>query len=480
MITPGDIPQFDLGVRGTQALTREAWEQNFLSAPFRAFANLLPDLMVIVDPDGVVVFLNVAAERAARLSQTFEPQALSTFLRFSDFDMNEFLASIERGHTQGLVRAKTSGRIYQASRRLLMAAGTPGGFSLYILRDPENAERTRRGVPGRAISPTDQKESAHLIFPENLKLQIEQATRAYARAFRILLLGESGVGKTAIARHVHLSGGDKGRPFVHVNCGSIPETLFESEMFGYERGAFTGALQAGKRGYIESAAGGTLFLDEIGEIPLSSQPKLLKFLEDGTIQPVGSAVSKKIETRVIAATNRDLSEMTKSGGFRKDLLYRLSTFPVEIPPLRDRSDKAEILDMMLERASLARGAPLKLSAACRSLLLHHAFPGNLREMKSIVDYMDIVAEGVATPDHLPPSLKAKPSERAAAAASLLPDDIALPEIAPGTMSLKDMARAFEEKIINEALDRLGSKRAAAKELGVDIATIVRKTNRGAD
>lgn len=477
MITPGDIPQFYLGVRGAETLTREAWEQNLQSAAFRAFANLLTDVLIIVDPDDVVVFLNIAAERAARLSQPFEAHALPTFLRFSDFDMNDFLASIERGHSQGLVRAKTSGRIYQATRRMLMTAGSSTGFSVYFLRDPENAERSKRGVQGRSISASDQKESARLIFPDSLKLQIEQATRAYARNFRILLLGESGVGKTAIARHVHLTGGDRGRPFIHVNCGSIPETLFESEMFGYERGAFTGALQAGKRGYIESAAGGTLFLDEIGEIPLSSQPKLLKFLEDGTIQPVGSSVSKKIETRVITATNRDLSEMTRSGGFRKDLLYRLSTFPVEIPPLRARTDKADILDMMLERASTERGAPLKLSPACRSILLRHGFPGNLREMKSIVDYLDIVATDVATPEHLPPSLSQHSSAPQTEAGLPSP---ALPEIDTSGLTLKDMTRAFEEKVINAALDRLGSKRAAAKELGVDIATIVRKTNRAVE
>ncbi len=251
-------------------------------------------------------------------------------------------------------------------------------------------------------------------------------------------------------------------------------------MFGYERGAFTGALQAGKRGYIESAAGGTLFLDEIGEIPLSSQPKLLKFLEDGTIQPVGSSVSKKIDTRVITATNRDLTEMTRQGGFRKDLLYRLSTFPVEIPLLRNRPDKAEILDMMLERASQERGAPLRLSASCRAILMRHPFPGNLREMKSVVDYIDIVAADVASPEHLPPSFSRVQNAAAEQLPTAAAPERAMPEIEPAGRTLKDMARAFEERIINEALDRLGSKRAAAKELGVDIATIVRKTNRASD
>ncbi|MFM2279794.1 MAG: hypothetical protein RLZZ444_2025 [Pseudomonadota bacterium] len=474
MKSPGDIPQFYLGMRGAEALPRNVWEDNFASAGFQTFANLLTDGLVIVDPDDVVIFLNLAAERAARLSSPFKSQALSSFLRFSDFDMDDFLASVERGQSEGTVRARTTGKVYQAARKVLVTSGGSGSFNLYFLRDPENQDRAKRGATARSISAGDQRESAKLLFPEDLRTRLDQASRAYARNFRILLLGESGVGKTAIAKHIHLSGGDRGRPFIHVNCGSIPETLFESEMFGYERGAFTGALQAGKRGYIESAAGGTLFLDEVGEIPLSSQPKLLKFLEDGTIQPVGSSVSKKIETRVITATNRDLQQMTREGAFRKDLLYRLSTFPVEIPLLRNRTDKELILDMMLERASQERGSTLKLSAACRAILLRHPFPGNLREMKSVVDYLDIVATDIATPEHLPPALT---QQSPIPAVELGAPSPVLPAIETTGLSLKDMVRAFEERVINDALDRLGSKRSAAKELGVDIATIVRKTNR---
>lgn len=473
MKTPVAIPQFNLGVRGSEALTRQAWEAHFASSEFRSFANLVADGLIVVDPDDVVVFLNLAAERNAKLGTAFESQALVSFLRFSDLDMEDFLAAAERGQTEGLVRSRSTGKVYHTVRKLLMTTGGAGSFQFYFLRDPENQDRAKRGTAARSISSGDQRESARLIFPDGLRVQMEQACRAYERNFRVLLLGESGVGKTAVAKHIHLSAGDRGRPFIHVNCGSIPETLFESEMFGYERGAFTGALQAGKRGYIESAAGGTLFLDEVGEIPLSSQPKLLKFLEDGTIQPVGSAVSKKIDTRVITATNRDLAQMTRDGAFRKDLLYRLSTFPVEMPLLRNRPDRETILDMMLERASQERGKPLRLSAACRAAILRHPFPGNLREMKSVVDYLDIVATGEARPEHLPPSFAAAKAPPPAV------EPVPLPDIDAEGRTLKELTRAFEERIIQSSLDRLGSKRAAAKELGVDIATIVRKTNRPA-
>lgn len=276
-------------------------------------------------------------------------------------------------------------------------------------------------------------------------------------------------------------------------------------MFGYERGAFTGALQAGKRGFVESAGGGTLFLDEVGEIPLASQAKLLKFLEDGTIQPVGSAVARKVETRVIAATNRDLGQMMRAGTFRRDLYFRLATFPVEIPPLRVREDRAALLDGLLARANRERGRPLRLSAACRAMVLAHDFPGNLREMRSIVEYLDIVADEVATPEHLPPAMftRGEPAPvplsapvldvadtsrlavpaghggaEAPQAVAPVPQESsgALPPAGEGA-NLKEMTRAFEDHVIRQAMARYGSKREAARHLGVDIATLVRKTTR---
>lgn len=280
---------------------------------------------------------------------------------------------------------------------------------------------------------------------------------------RVLLLGESGVGKTVIARHLHRLATGRDAPFVHVNCGSIPETLFESEMFCYERGAFTGALQAGKRGYIETAKGGTLFLDEIGEIPLASQAKLLKFLEDSTIQPVGSAVSKRIATTVIAATNRDLRAMITQGTFRGDLFYRVANFPVSIPPLRERPDKETLLDAILAKVNEGRKPKLTLSAACRAALLAAKLPGNVRELLGIIDYLDIVADDVATPEHL--------------AEALLSPDAPLAPTQSASGTLKDLTASFEEQVIRDAIARYGSKREAARQLGIDGATLIRKLRR---
>jgi transcriptional regulator with PAS, ATPase and Fis domain len=280
----------------------------------------------------------------------------------------------------------------------------------------------------------------------------------------VLLLGESGVGKTAIARHIHQLATTREAAFVHVNCAAIPETLFESEMFGYERGAFTGALQAGKRGYIESAKGGTLFLDEIGEIPLAAQAKLLKFLEDSTIQPVGSVASKRITTTVIAATNRDLRALIAQGTFREDLFYRIATFPVFIPPLRERADKEKLLDAILAKVNAERQPKLTLSKACRTALLAARLPGNVRELLGIIDYLDIVADEVATPKHLSDAL-------------ILSDEAPSAARAATGGTLKEMTAAFEDQIIRDAITRYGSKREAARHLGIDGATLIRKLRR---
>lgn len=469
MEQPTGFRQFDIGLRGRVALSREDWEGLLRSRAFSAFCNTLTDTMIVFDPDEVVIFLNLAGERVLGVENVKRNLQLSALIRQSDLDIGEFLAKTQRGKTQGFIRSPSTGKIYHTVKRTLVIEGSSGGFTLLTLRDSDETDRSKTGNSIKPEGSRVAKSGPQLHFPENLAKQVAQAATAYRRQFRVLLLGESGVGKTAMAKHIHAAIDGEHRPFVHVNCGSIPETLFESEMFGYERGAFTGALQAGKRGYIESATGGTLFLDEVGEIPISSQAKLLKFLEDGTIQPIGSAISKKIETRVIAATNRDLTEMARVGTFRKDLLYRLSTFPVQIPLLRERSDKEHILDTMLARATKDRGHPLRLSEECRAILLRYAFPGNLREMKSIVDYLDVVVEELARPSDLPAHVSPR-AENARTEATMSAVEF-------DGQTLKELVRNFEARVLDDAIAKFGSKREVAKQLGVDVATIVRKTNR---
>ena len=462
---------FHVEVRHGEAVNLARLHALFASVEFRCFANLLPDGIVVVDPDEMIGFINTAASEMAAPARELEGRPFDRFLRHSALDLDEFIASAARGRSRGIVRERGGNRTYTAMKRTLMVVGEPRGFAIYLFRGGAGLDGGKTDVraarTARVPSPVEQES---LVLPPELERQIVFANRAYARGARILLLGESGVGKTAIAKHIHASAGNSARPLVHVNCGGIPETLFESELFGYERGSFTGALAAGKRGYIESAAEGTLFLDEIGEIPLASQANLLKFLEDGTIQPIGSPISKSIDTRVIAATNRDLRAMVQAGEFRRDLYFRIATFPVHIPPLRERSDKEALLDVLLARVNRQRPVALKLSAECRATLLKQSYPGNLRELRSYIEYLDIVAEDVARPEHLPVA--------AAVTATHGSGDAGESETIPfAGASLKELTRAFEDEVIKQHIGRYGSKREAARQLGVDIATLVRKTTR---
>lgn len=220
----------------------------------------------------------------------------------------------------------------------------------------------------------------------------------------VLLLGESGTGKELVAQAIHQQSRREQGPFVVVECSGLTETLFESELFGYEKGAFTGASQR-KIGLVESASGGTLFLDEVGDIPLSLQVKLLRLLETGTFRRVGGVETLRADFRLIAATHRDLRSMVERGSFRRDLYYRLSVFPVQLPALRERrSDITLLVDTLLAR--LAPERAYTLSEAARFRLQRYDYPGNIRELRNIIERAILMADGdTLLEQHLPPELQ---------------------------------------------------------------------------
>jgi two-component system response regulator AtoC len=280
----------------------------------------------------------------------------------------------------------------------------------------------------------------------------------------VMLAGESGTGKELVARALHARSGRAARPFVAVNCGAIPETLLESELFGYKRGAFTGA-ERDRRGLFEEADGGTLFLDDIGEIPASLQVKLLRALQEETIRPLGDTADRKIDVRVVTATARDLAEDVKSGRFREDLYYRLNVLTIELPPLRARKEDVLILaEHFLDRECARLGKRrLELAPDARRTLLDYSWPGNVRELENAVERAVVLAEGerITAADLPGRIIEGRDPIRAF--------------LASGELSVKKTERFVEETLIRRALDETGGNRtAAAKLLEISHRTLLYK------
>jgi DNA-binding NtrC family response regulator len=224
----------------------------------------------------------------------------------------------------------------------------------------------------------------------------------------VLVVGESGTGKELVARGLHRLGNRGRRPFVSVNCAAIAESLIDNELFGHERGAFTGALTAHK-GLFEAAHGGVLFLDEIGDVPGPTQVRLLRALQDGEVRPVGSTTSRTVDVRVVAATNVDLARAMEDGRFRRDLYFRLGTFVLQLPPLRERGDDVLLLARrFLQRAAQRMRADEKtMSDGVTAALRAHSWPGNVRELGNVIEYAVTLCDGdVIEEHHLPPTLGA--------------------------------------------------------------------------
>lgn len=246
------------------------------------------------------------------------------------------------------------------------------------------------------------------IFGESQTLleALEIAERAAPTDLPVLIDGESGTGKELMAKVVHTNGSRADQPFISVNCGAIPENLIESELFGHKKGAFTGAV-SDRKGKFESADGGTIFLDEVGELPLQGQVKLLRVLQSAEIQRVGSDQIINVDARIVAATNRNLLEMSKEGGFREDLYYRLGVIQVTLPALRERRDEIPLLIEFFsdEAAEKLRRSPLKLSPRLHTFLTDYPFPGNIRELRNIIYRLSCLAGNIADLEHLPPVIR---------------------------------------------------------------------------
>jgi DNA-binding NtrC family response regulator len=226
-----------------------------------------------------------------------------------------------------------------------------------------------------------------------LNFALQVAAQVAGTDLTVLISGESGVGKEAFSAAIHALSARKHNPFIAVNCGAIPEGTIDSELFGHEKGSFTGAVDS-RKGYFETVNGGTIFLDEVGELPLGTQARLLRVLEAGEFIRVGSSKVQKTDVRVIAATNKDLLELTDKGKFREDLYYRLSTVPIRVPALRDRKEDIPLLfrKFAVDFAERYKTAPVQLDEDAKNWLINYPWPGNVRELKNIAEQISVLSE----------------------------------------------------------------------------------------
>jgi DNA-binding NtrC family response regulator len=276
--------------------------------------------------------------------------------------------------------------------------------------------------------------------------------------YPVLILGESGTGKELVARSIHFSGERKSRPFAPVDCSALVPTLIESELFGYVKGAFTGAVQA-KQGLLEAAQGGTLFLDEIGDLPVDLQAKLLRVLQEREVKPVGSTERRPLDVRIIAATNRDLEAAIRNGSFRQDLYFRLNVVQIKLPPLRERkSDIPLLVTSFLDKFTDPQGPARTISEDAMRRLVAYDWPGNVRELENAIERAVALGSGpIVHVGDLPSSLQYPSSERAPEKEELLP--------------LEELER---RAILRTLRETGGDKLAAARMLGIGKTTLYRK------
>ena len=332
------------------------------------------------------------------------------------------------------------------------------------------AFKTRTSLLERGLTPPDLRGAFLGDSPEfrEVRLLLDRVAQADST---VLITGETGTGKEMAAKLIHARSARRARPFITVECAALQESLLHSELFGHERGAFTGADRA-KPGLFEVASGGTIFLDEIGEVSLATQVALLRVLDASTFRHVGGTQEIRVDVRVLAATNRDLSSMIRKGMFREDLYYRLSTIRVELPPLRQRrADIGLLARHFVELFSRRYGARLELSGETLAVLEAHTWPGNVRELLHVVEAATVVSDGtVIRPDHLPAAVRSASSVAREAATV----DAPWPLCTPGggrTLTLEEVERAHIEAVLRAHGEHRGS---AAKALGISERSLYRK------
>jgi transcriptional regulator of acetoin/glycerol metabolism len=445
---------FDVASASVQRLEERLFHERFAGTSIirLAAARGAPPLLA-VGPDHQLLGLNMAARKFLGL-QPGIPAGGSLWLYF------------ERSYK--ILSLSSEDHIDLSLRRLGSPQAIPARATLpsaWSARSPGPAPRQRAIVPARRNGEPPTLEDC-AGGDAGMAAQIRLLRRVRAAGLPIMLLGETGVGKDTLARAIHEDGDRAGKPFVAFNCAAIPESMIDSELFGYGAGAFTGARKEGSVGRVAAADGGTLFLDEIGDMPLALQTRLLRVLESGEVAPLGNGKIQHVDIRVIAATNQEIEKRVAEGAFRQDLYYRLAGLVLTMPPLRTRND----LDLLAQRLlhDAAGGRKLTLSDAAMERLRRHPWPGNIRELRHVLKRAALLADaGTISPGDLllPPETGRNDIPRVRHGAHLEP-------VLPGSLGIMEHA---ERRAIETTLREMsGNIDLSAAKLGVSRATLYRK------
>lgn len=442
---------------------------NIHSPSLQEVFDKLPDLILVTDADGNIIQANQAAARFTGLPlEILIGNNVNQLVRQGIYERSLVMDAVKQ-------KKKVAGMIKRPDGLAVMSCSVPlfdsQGEVQFVISSSQIKDAMEEFFQGmerarNELAHLRDREKNTLICRSPKMIQIvEKAEIAAGIACPVLLLGESGVGKDVIANYIHRTSARAGEPFIVVNCAAMPENLIESELFGYARGAFSGAHANGKFGLVELADRGTLFLDEVAEIPLTLQAKFLRVLETYESRRLGSVESRKIDFRLIAATNRDIKGLVASGKFREDLYYRLSVFPIRIPPLREREeDIPALVDAFLAEFNKKYGTSKRLSAAAIESVMSYDWPGNVRELRNVVE-----RRFFSTPGDVIECTRRTNTQQRVPADSI---DAASP-LWQG--SLKEVLQKVESAYIERVMQESGGHNcAAAERLGIHRTVLWRK------
>ena len=430
----------------------------------------MPVGIVMVDEEGHITYANSLALRMMGQRSDLRGHSADAFFEYTPYARQQR----QRPRADSVPIRCLGNPAINAQIMPLISDGMERRYSIITLNPEGPARSTRTAVPARSMLRRESRRFGDILYRSDIMARVVDKAQHMAQGpAPILLHGETGTGKELFARAIHAAGGRKEGPFIALNCGALPRELIQSELFGYERGSFTGAVEEGRPGKFELADKGILFLDEISEMPLEMQVNLLRPLENRTITRIGGKRSFKVDFRLISATNRNLDELLASGNFRKDLFYRIHVLALEIPPLRERRDDiALVAEHHCRHLCLAYDQPFAgLSAEALRLMQDYDWPGNVRELVHCMEYALNMARGNAIlPEHLPSSLcdQSKPA---------LPSPTKAHTSTPLSMSSFNL-NSLEAHAIKAALHHYeGNMLQAAKALGIGRNTLYAKLRR---